>query len=641
MDTKEMNIAIYRAIASKANELFRRVKIDAGTYSAKELSENKKDKKYLYWEMKEGYEEITISVESFVCHFVASMVFAVLARFEKLVPAKERVKFTRSEESETICYLFVSISKEAATVAKFAGKWNDMREAYRYVYLDVKKGVLVATNGYHLAVRPIHIQYMKGEIPENGFYIDPKVLKAGEYEIRCIKNNGELFTEVSQGAHVLSCCDYSLRYPNYNSILFEGGKAIRVLDLKTFSVFVKQAAKKKECKLRIETKAGSGRISISAVERWDENNVFSKIEVELLQPATCTAVFGFEPNELLPALNAWTGELFIREGWTCARIGSYIGQTVVVYCNTYDFFTPQISEVIEEVRKVNTMTEPERHNIASSDNKHSKKVIEQAKEFANIITLLRRNVKNRNERKTIQRNLKRFKVLVHDEFFRSVTVLAYAPKSCYTDGTLTDFYLRCALLEKFEHPSKVLDLFPEQAGLHQTFEAIKQEWNKTFANSAAKLANSAKCQGDVKKSVGRKYFSVGRIFQNAQVIQICAQQKLDGFRTYQKTVYGIASEILYDRRRDVVRSPRRSRKVNLEIPGARFFGLPAENSPPVHALSARFNSSFIILNSIHHAVRYIHLGNIDYRPFGRVLRAGIHRRRAGGRIRFRIGFGCP
>ena len=44
MDTKEMNIAIYRAIAAKANELFQRVKISAGTYSAKELSENKKDK---------------------------------------------------------------------------------------------------------------------------------------------------------------------------------------------------------------------------------------------------------------------------------------------------------------------------------------------------------------------------------------------------------------------------------------------------------------------------------------------------------------------------------------------------------------------------------------------------------------------
>ena len=41
MDTKEMNIAIYRAIASKANELFQRVKLSAGTYSAKELAERK------------------------------------------------------------------------------------------------------------------------------------------------------------------------------------------------------------------------------------------------------------------------------------------------------------------------------------------------------------------------------------------------------------------------------------------------------------------------------------------------------------------------------------------------------------------------------------------------------------------------
>lgn len=457
MDAKEMNIAIYRAIASKANELFQRVKISAGTYSAKELAERKKNKECLSWEMKEGGEEITISVESFVCRFVASMVFAVLARFEKLVPVKERIKFTRLEESETICSLCISISKEAATIAKFVGKGNDPREAYRYVYFDAKKGVLVATNGYHLAVRPIHIHYMNGEIPENGFYIDPKCINAGSYEIKYIKNQGGLFTEVAQGANVLSCCDYSGRYPNYNSILFEGGKAIRVLDVKTFSAFVKQAEKGKDYKLRIETKAGSKQISVSEVERWDENNVLSKIEVELLSPAPCTAVFGFEPKELLPALNGWTGELLIHERRTCARIGSSIGQTVVVYCDIDGWYSPQISEVIEE--------------------------------------------------------------------------------DCTKD-----------------------------------------------------FANSAKCQGDVKKSIGR-------IFRYAQVIQICAQQKSGGFRTCPERGYEIASEILYDRRRDVVRSRSRSRKVNFAIPGARFFGLPAVNSPPVHALSARFNSSFIILNS--------------------------------------------
>ena len=534
------------------------------------------------------------------------MVFTVLAKFEKLVPTKERVRFTRSEESETVCRLSIRVSKEAATVAKFTGKGNDPREAYRYVYFDAKKGVLVATNGYHLAVRPIHIHYMNGEIPENGFYIDPKCIKAGSYEIKYIKNQGGLFTEVAQGANVLSCCDYSGRYPNYNSILFEGGKAIRVLDVKTFSAFVKQAEKGKDYKLRIETKAGSKQISVSEVERWDENNVLSKIEVELLSPAPCTAVFGFEPKELLPALNGWTGELFIRENWTCARIGSSIGQTVVVYCNTYDWYTPQISEVIEEIRN-DIKAEPEPVPTERS----GRKEIEQAKEFAKIITLLRRNIKEWHSDRAIEGNLKKFRALLHDEFFRSVTVLAYAPKSCYTDGTLTEFYRRCELLAKFDTPRKALALFPELPGLPLVFDAIKQDLANDLANSAAKVANSAKSlrgsskiqgiagkyQRAAKKSVGRKYFSVGRIFRYAQAIRICAQQKLDGFRTYQKTGYGIASEILYDRRRDVVRSRSRSRKVNFAIPGARFFGLPAVNSPPVHALSARFNSSFIILNS--------------------------------------------
>ena len=349
MDTKEMNIAIYRAIAAKANELFQRVKISAGTYSAKELSENKKDKEFLC--MEDGKEEITISVESFVCRFVASMVFAVLARFEKLVPAKERIKFTRLEESETVCRMSIQVSRDAASVAKFAAKGNELRKVLRYVYFDAQRGVLVATNGKHLAVRPVSISNIEGELPENGFYILPKFLKAGSYEIACIKKAGELCTLATNAAGETSLCPSEWRYTDYRRVIPEGGTAIRVLDVKTFSAFVKQSAKDKECKLRIEAKAGSGRISIAAVERRKEDNVLSKIEVELLSPSLCTAVFGFEPAELIPALSGWTGELFLCKGWTCARLGSAIGQTVVVYCETNGSYAPQISEEIVELAK--------------------------------------------------------------------------------------------------------------------------------------------------------------------------------------------------------------------------------------------------------------------------------------------------
>lgn len=358
MDAKEMNITIYRAIASKANELFQRVKISAGTYSAKELAEQKKDKAFLCWEMEDGKEEIIISVESFVCRFVASMVFTVLAKFEKLVPTKERIKFTKCEESETVCRLSILISREAASVANFAAKGNESREALRYVYLDTRRGVLVATNGKRLAVRPVSISNVEGELPENGFYILPKFLKAGSYEITCIRKVGELFTLATNAAGETSLCPSDWRYPDYRSVIPEGGKTIRVLDVKSFSAFVKQSAKDESCKLRIETKAGSERISVSAVERWNDDNVLSKIEVELLSPAACTAVFGFEPAELLPALSIWTGELLVNKSWTCAWLGSSIGQTVVVYCETNGSYTPQISEEIVEPAK-----ETQRENL--------------------------------------------------------------------------------------------------------------------------------------------------------------------------------------------------------------------------------------------------------------------------------------
>lgn len=324
MDTKEMNIAIYRAIASKANELFQRVKISAGTYSAKELAERKWGKECFRWKMENEDEEITISVGSFVCR------------------------------------MSIQVSRDAASVAKFAAKGNELREVLRYVYFDAQRGVLVATNGKHLAVRPVSISNIEGELPENGFYILPKFLKAGSYEIACIRKAGELFTQTTNAAGETSLCSFSGRYPNYRSVIPEGGTTIRVLDVKTFSAFVKQSAKDKECKLRIEAKAGSGRISIAAVERRKEDNVLSKIEVELLSPSPCTAVFGFEPAELLPALSGWTGELFLCKGRNCARLGSSIGQTIVVHCETNGGYEPQISEeIVEPAKEVQRESLPE------------------------------------------------------------------------------------------------------------------------------------------------------------------------------------------------------------------------------------------------------------------------------------------
>ena len=505
MDAKELNIAIYRAIASKANELFQRVNISAGTYSAKELAERKRGKECLCWEMENGYEEITISVESFVCRFVASMVFAVLARFEKLVPSKERVKFTRCEESETVCRLSIQVSRDAATVAKFTDKADGMREALKYVFFDAARGVLVATNGKRLAVRPVSISNIKGELPENGLYILPKFLKVGSYEIACIKKNGELFTQATNAAGETSLCPSEWRYPDYRRVIPEGGTAIRVLDVKTFSAFVKQAAKDKECKLRIESEAGSGRISVAAVERWNEANVLSKIEVELLSLAPCTAVFGYDPSELIPALTGWTGELSLKEDSSATVIGSAIGQTVVVLCKTNDSFCPQISEEIEIRNEIKAEPEPK-----PTERRSSEKIIEQAKEFARLITLLRRNIQKRHSDRAIKQNLKKFRILLHDEYFRSVTVPAYAPKSCYTDGTLTEFYRRCELLAKFENPYEALALFPnsnnirEPDGIPGTFKVIRRE--RVLAWLSGRNAHTRKQnRGYSRQNTGQKY----------------------------------------------------------------------------------------------------------------------------------------
>lgn len=342
MDAKEMNIAIYRAISAKANELFQRVNISAGTYSAKELADGKKDKNALCWEMENSKEEITISVGSFVCRFVASMVFTLLARFEKLVPAKERVKFTKCEETAgLVCSFTMDVPKSAIDAAKFVEKTNGYRPAMENVCIDIQGGRLAASDGYKMAIRPVLISNISGELLERRAFIRPNDLKnmVGRCEVRIYEKENTYQTEVTTERGETYICECGGRFPNVDSISWqpEEKQAIRFADLKELKKIAKDSIKS-DCKLQIITDSGSK--SARIVAHNSEEQCF-EYSVLLDKPANYSCIVWIKPENILPFFGDWTGELYIKSAYSAFVLGSKSG---------YNLLMPTSPEEGEEIK---------------------------------------------------------------------------------------------------------------------------------------------------------------------------------------------------------------------------------------------------------------------------------------------------
>lgn len=331
MDAKELNIAIYKSLAAKAAELFQRTKIDAGTYSAKELADGKKDKKALCWEMEDGKEEITISVGSFVCRFVASMVFTLLARFEKLVPAKERVKFTKCEETDgLVCSFTMDVPKSAIDAEKFVAKTNGYRPVMENVCIDIQGERLAASDGYKLATRPVSISNISGELLERRAFIRPNDLKnmVGRCEVRIYEKGNTCQTEVTTERGETYICECGGRFPNVDSIFWqpEENQAIRFADLKELKKIAKDAIKS-ECKLQIITEAGSKSARIVAHNYEEQCFEYS---VLLSEPANYSCIVWIKPENLTPFFGDWTGELYIKAACSAFVLGSKSGYNLLM-----------------------------------------------------------------------------------------------------------------------------------------------------------------------------------------------------------------------------------------------------------------------------------------------------------------------
>lgn len=143
-----------------------------------------------------AWEPLTVAAGSFVCEIPRALVFTYLWKFEQLdkVPQKEKTRYTREKEGGAA--FFVTIPKEAAQLAKFAGV-DECRPAVMQIYLDVERAALVATDTHILAEYPAEVE--GAEVLDEtapAIFVNPKHIKnlIGRCRVQLVEETDEAET---------------------------------------------------------------------------------------------------------------------------------------------------------------------------------------------------------------------------------------------------------------------------------------------------------------------------------------------------------------------------------------------------------------------------------------------------------------
>lgn len=183
MSDKEINIAILEELKRIANEIFsNEIDIDPGTYTAAELAKEKSAKgdvlKINY--IKTNNESLlyrSVCVGSFKCEFLRDNIFNLVWRFEQLtsVKQKDKARFVRIEAGKADLSFSVEITKEMQSLCKCVGN-DDISPVMKYIFIDYKKGYIVASNGKHLQACKANVSNIVGET-NTSVLINPKDFK--------------------------------------------------------------------------------------------------------------------------------------------------------------------------------------------------------------------------------------------------------------------------------------------------------------------------------------------------------------------------------------------------------------------------------------------------------------------------------
>lgn len=247
MSDKEINIAILQELKRIANEIFtNEIDIEPGTYTAAELAKEKSAKGdvIIINYIKTNNESLltrSVCVGSFKCEFERNNIFYLVWKFEQLtnVKQKDKTRFVRIETGKADLSFSMEITKEMQSLCKCVGN-DPQRPVMSYMFIDYKKGYLVASNGRHLQACKANISNIVGET-EASVLINPKDFKQLSGVCSVTVSGGKI-TISDEAGRAYNVESSGLKYPRWALVVPKVSKNnyIKIKEAKEVLSFLKK-----------------------------------------------------------------------------------------------------------------------------------------------------------------------------------------------------------------------------------------------------------------------------------------------------------------------------------------------------------------------------------------------------------------
>lgn len=311
MSDKEINIAILQELKRIANEIFtNEIDIEPGTYTAAELAKEKSAKGdvIIINYIKTNNESLltrSVCVGSFKCEFERNNIFYLVWKFEQLtnVKQKDKTRFVRIETGKADLSFSMEITKEMQSLCKCVGN-DPQRPVMSYMFIDYKKGYLVASNGRHLQACKANISNIVGET-EASVLINPKDFKqlSGVCSVTVSSGKITISDEAGRAYNVESS---GLKYPRWALVVPKVSKNnyIKIKEAKEVLSFLK----KKEGTFYMYAEKGH---KVTVDYKDSESGASSEIEVFTENEIPFAFSVMLDSKSFQTVAQKWNGGIFI------------------------------------------------------------------------------------------------------------------------------------------------------------------------------------------------------------------------------------------------------------------------------------------------------------------------------------------
>lgn len=310
MTDKEINIAILQELKRIANEIFtNEIEIEPGTYTAAELAKEKSAKgDVIINYIKTNNESLltrSVCVGSFKCEFERNNIFNLVWKFEQLasVKQKDKARFVRIEAGKVDLSFSVEITKEMQSLCKCVGN-DPQRAVLSCVFIDYKKGYLVATNGRHLQACKANISNIVGET-EASVLINPKDFRQLSGVCSVTVSGGKI-TISDEAGRAYNVESSGLKYPRWALVVPKVSKNnyIKIKEAKEVLSFLK----KKEGTFYMYAEKGH---KVTVDYKDSESGASSEIEVFTENEIPFAFSVMLDSKSFQTVAQKWNGGIFI------------------------------------------------------------------------------------------------------------------------------------------------------------------------------------------------------------------------------------------------------------------------------------------------------------------------------------------